>query len=233
MPTTNHYVGFVSDAHFLACARHVCGAYPTSDNEIDLVELRRNTIDPFKMVFDIINSGSTVDRWIRGEVIRQNDKTLNNTIGEFHQKLLGGVDGWVNLGTGDETGVDLRKEDNTVFMELKNKFNTVNSGSLEKVRDKLEAAVERYPRAKAYWAYILERDGSSGERVWLYRRRSDERIRRIFGKKVYELVTGDPTALESVWNALPKAIGDILGTEVSITDSDRAKLVEFFNASLH
>ena len=194
MAKANKYVNFVSDEHFLACVRHVCEAYPASKKEIELEVLYRNTLDPFKMVFDIINTKSTVDAWIKGETIRQGDKTLNNRIGDFHQRLLGGANGWTNLGTGDESKVDLKKSNNSIFIELKNKFNTVNADSLAQVK-------------------------------------SDARIRKISGKKVYELVTGDPYALEAVWKALPKAMAD-LGVEFKVSNPEKARLVEFFKMSL-
>ena len=232
MPLANRYVQFVSDDHFLACVRRVCEAYPKASKRVDLEKLQRNTIDPFKMVFDILNSNSNVDDWVNGEAIRQNDKTLNNRIGEFHQKLLGGVEGWADLGTGDESKVDLKKIDNSIFIELNNKFNTVNSDSLDKVRDKLEEAIGKYPKAKGYWAYILDKKGASYDVVWEYKGKTDPRIRKISGKKVYELVTGNPKALETVWLALPKSISDILGVDIKITDSDKTKLVDFFRVSV-
>ena len=70
--------------------------------------LRKNGIDIFKMLFDVVNSNISVDDWVKNEVIRQSDKSINNKVGEFHQKLLGGVKGWVDLGIGDDSKVDLK-----------------------------------------------------------------------------------------------------------------------------
>jgi hypothetical protein len=185
------------------------------------------------MVFDILNGGTTISAWIKGEEIRQKDKTINNRIGEFHQMLLGGVDGWVNLGTGDETKVDLRKGDNTIFIELKNKFNTPNSDSLSKVREKLKSLLQAYPNSRAYWAYILDKNGESYDVIWKYgNEEPDERLRKISGKKVYELITGDPKALEAVWKALPKAISKVIKKGIKIPDSEKIKLLGLFKASI-
>ena len=162
----NKYVDFVSDEHFLRCVKWVCDAYPDKSSDVNMEMLQRNALDPFKMVFDIVNGKTEVETWVKNEAIRQFDKTINNRIGEFHQKLLGGVNGWTNLGTGDESKVDLKRKDNSIFMELKNKFNTVNADSLQSVRQKLERCVIKNPKAMAYWAYIVERDGSSGESPW-------------------------------------------------------------------
>lgn len=227
----NKYVRFVSDEHFLNCVKWVCDSYPEKSDEVDMEKLQKNIVDPFKMIFDIINGKICVDDWIKNEVIRQSDKTINNRIGDFHQKLLGGVTGWTDLGVGDESKVDLMKNDKSVFMELKNKFNTTNSDSLSKVRDKLSLAVTTNPRATAYWAYIIEKDGSSGESDWNYLGDNNLHIKKIWGANVYEKVTGNRSALEETWKALPKAISDVIGKEHKIGSGDMKKLVDFFQSA--
>ncbi len=225
----NKYVTFVSDQHFLACVRYVCEGYPKECKSFEIEQLQRNALDPFKMLFDIANQKIVLDAWISNEKVRQADKTLNNRIGEFHQKLLGGVNGWTDLGTGDKTKVDLKRLDNSVFIELKNKFNTVNYDSKSKVREKLEKMARTYPNATVYWAYILDRRGSSTDQVWVCNNKRNPRIRCITGKKVYALVTGKPNALDEVWQALPRAIEDVLQQDIAISEVDRKKLTDFFN----
>ena len=183
------------------------------------------------MVFDIVNSKICVDDWIKNEVIRQSDKTINNRIGDFHQKLLGGVEGWSDLGTGDESKVDLMKNDKTIFIELKNKFNTVNSDSLSKVRDKLKTAVIKNKDAVAYWAYIIEKDGSSGESDWNYLGENLPNVKKIWGANVYEKVTQDVKSLEKTWKVLPLAIAETCGKKHKIDKNDMKKLIEFFKSA--
>lgn len=226
--TPNKYVDFVSDKDFLECVRWVCDSYPKKSSKIDMESLQRNVIDSFKMVFDVFGGEINVDDWLQNEMIRQNDKTINNKIGEFHQKLLGKVNGWKNLGTGDESKVDLMKNDKTIFVELKNKYNTMNSDATDKCRDKLEKAIKDNPKSTAYWAFIVSKDGDSGEETWVYGGRREPRIKKIWGKKVYELVTGDPGSLEKTWKALPQAIKDLTRSTFSISRDEQKKLEEFF-----
>ena len=216
----NRYVDFVSDKDFLECVKWVCDAYPADPTKVDMEELQRNTLDPFKMVFDLSNSSSSVKEWIKTENIRQQDKTINNKIGEFHQKLLGKVDGWQDLGTGDDSRVDLRKEDNTIFIELKNKFNTMNADATKECRNKLELAIRKHPKATAYWAYIISLNGSSGESTWTFAKDDNPRIRKIWGARVYKLVTGDANALEKTWHALPKAVHDLTRRDIHFSTSE-------------
>lgn len=226
----NKYVDFVSDKDFLECVKKVVDSYQTFDdttNSTAILKESKNTIDEFKTVFDVCVNKIGFDEWSKLELTRQQDKTINNKIGEFHQELLGKVDGWVDLGVGDETEIDLKKEDNSVFIELKNKYNTMNSSSEKTCRDKLEKVIEKYPNARAYWAYVINKDYKSEDRTWRYKKREDERIRRISGDKLYEMITGDPDALEKTFNAIPKAIVEIKGEKYELENEDKETLNEY------
>lgn len=227
----NKYVGFVSDGHFLKCVKHVCEGYFEAREEVKIEVLKDNGLDPFKTVFDIANRGIDFDTWLKIEEGRQLDKTLNNRIGEFHQMLLGGVNGWKDLGVGDESKLDIIKEDNTIAMEVKNKFNTVNADSLSKVRDKIKQFVQKNPNSKAYWSYIIEKDNSSGEKVWVYKGDKNPKLMKAWGSKVYEIVTGDSKALEKTWKSLPLAIQDLVGKKIA--EKDMKKLISSFSSALN
>lgn len=220
----NKYVDFVSDEDFLKCVKKVIDTYimyNESRHHLDVLKKSKNTVDEFKTIFDVCVGKITIEDWTKFELIRQYDKAINNKVGEFHQELLGKVDGWVDLGVGDETKLDLKKEDNSIFIELKNKYNTMNSSSTDKCREKLEKILEDYPNATAYWGYVVNKNYKSEDRVWVYHGRKDERIRRISGDKVYKLITGDDDALEKTFNAIPKAIVDILGKDYELSSIDK------------
>ncbi len=229
LKSKNKYVDFVSDEHFLECVAHVCKGYFETRNDLTIEDLKDNGLDPFKTLFDIINKKISFEEWLKTEEGRQYDKTLNNRIGEFHQKLLGGVKGWKDLGTGDESKLDLVKKDMSIGIELKNKFNTVNADSLNKVRDKIEEFVRINTGSRGYWAYIIEKDNSSGESIWNKKDRAEnKRVRKIWGYKVYELVTKDKRALNKTWKALPKAINDYFNGKARIRDEDMKRLSDLF-----
>jgi len=225
---TNQYVDFVSDEHFLKCVKWVCGAYLDPSLKLNKTWLQRNGVDPFKMVFDMVVRNRNFESLMEQEKSRQYDKKSGGRIGDFHQKLLGGVKGWVDLGVGDESKVDLKKEDNSIFIELKNKHNTVNSDSLNSVRQKLEKITKDFPNSIAYWAYVIEKNGTSGESEWIYLGDNNPKLKKIWGSKLYELITGKPDALEKTWIALPIAIKDILKDSKTISSSDMKELQIWF-----
>ena len=220
----------MSDEDFLECVKHVIDFYLSDEYQeepMTVLKESKNGIDAIKTIFDITVKQIGFDGWANKEMERQQDKTINNKIGEFHQELLGKVEGWVDLGVGDETEIDLKKEDNTVFIELKNKHNTMNSSSTKTCREKLENVIEQYPDATAYWAYIISRKYRSENRVWKYQGREDEKIRRISGDLLYEMITGDSNALEKVYEAIPKAIVDLLGEDYKLLPYDEKLMKEF------
>ena len=221
----NKYVDFVSDEHFIKCIKHVCDAYDS-----DPKASWNNGRDPFKLIFDIMNNSSNFSDWENREAMRQADKTINNRIGEFHQKLLGGVDGWTDLGTGDETKLDLKKNDNTIFLELKNKFNTVNSDSSKAVWEKLEKNLESYPASTNYLAFLIEKNGTSGEKIWKYKTKSISNIKKIWGSKVYALVTNNDDALKKTWDAIPIGINEIVEKKSDLSEDYDLLLDHFQNA---
>lgn len=129
---------------------------------------------------------------------------------EFHQRLLGGVDGWVDLGIGND--VDLMKADKTVYLEIKNKFNTCSSDALKGVRGKLEDITRGNHEAVGYWAFIISKYSErSGNEIWIKKGFNRiEAVRKIWGEEVYALVTGEQDALEQVYNSLPTVINDVV-----------------------
>jgi len=185
----NKYLDFISDRDLLECVQWVCDAYPENASEIDMERLHKNTLDPFKLFFDIFNRGDNVEDWLKVENARQIDKKVNNKIGEFHQKLLGKIAGWEDLGIGDLTGLDIKKSDNSIFIELKNKENTVNSSSMAKLFDKLDNGLKKYPNATFYWGFVYSKKGDSGEKVWKYLGKENPKIKLVWGKKLYQFLS--------------------------------------------
>ena len=226
------YVSFVTNRDFEKAVRHVLAASDSAKDfqssvkeavakeDIFACGLFNNSVDPFKMKFNI--SMSSQKEWLKNEIKRQIDKTFEQKIGEFHQILLGSVQGWRDLGIGDKTKVDLFHEDKEISIELKNKFNTCNSSSLAQVREKLEAIVNASETASAYWAFIIPNTKKKwGTKVWVKKGcRTNERLFKCWGRDVYKLVTDNAGALDETYEALPKAIKKINGDKGAPTSDD-------------
>jgi hypothetical protein len=223
----NKYVDFVPDAHFEKCVKHVVDRY-NEEIILDDNELQKNGIDTIKMTFDMLCEGNNFKKWKIKESVRQKDKTVNNAIGEFHQMLLGGVKGWTDLEQGDPTKLDLKKNDDSIFMELKNKNNTVNSDSNAKVREKLLVQIKKHD-AIGYFAYFSATNGKSEELDWNSGNLENHKnLKRLSGTKVYEIVTGKPDALEQVWKALPLVLKNLYNIENPLSTDEKLEFKKWF-----
>ena len=53
-----------------------------------MLEFNKNIIDPIKMIFDKTVYQSTWEEIVSNEIFRQRDKSNNNDIGYFHQRIF-------------------------------------------------------------------------------------------------------------------------------------------------
>jgi len=203
-------------------------------------DFHKNVIDPFAALFESAISNISHDNWKNAEMVRQCQKTLTNHIGELHQKILGNVAGWEDLGTGGM--VDLVSSEKKIIAEIKNKHNTVTGGKLADQYNALERLVA--PKAstyKDYTAYFVNVIPQKPARFNKPFRPSDkdkgmklqenQQIRIIDGASFYSLVTGREHALAEFYAALPAIIEDVFRNDLSqagFTVQDKAQFHAYF-----
>lgn len=225
----NKYVDFISDEHFIQCIGNLHGAYQRAKANITKKKFYSNKIDSIKLTFDARFNNIDEENIIESEILRQIDKSINNSIGTFHEQILGGVDGFE---IGNLSGFDIKAEDNTVFADIKNKHNTMNSSSAESLFQKLARYADTYKESKCYWVQILAK--SSFNQNWIGdingKEYSHSRVYRISGDQFYALVTTKETAFFDLYKALPQAISDYLyALEKSKVKSENSALTEIRN----
>src|SRR5690606_25893140 len=108
----NTYVNFISDTHLLECIANLHGAYVRAKNNISKRSFYNNKVDTIKLTFDSKFNTIEEDDLIEAEILRQIDKSINNSIGTFHEEILGGVDGYER---GKLSGFDVKATDNSLF----------------------------------------------------------------------------------------------------------------------
>ena len=214
------YLTWITDDDLKACVRDVLtkGLAGISQAEKSFY---RNAIDPFSALFDAACQGITLEQWLNFERKRQAQKTLQNALGNFHQKLLSHVKGWGIPALGY---VDLVSEKSKVVAEVKNKHNTVKKSDLKAVYDELQAAVlhktSKYHGYTAYYVtvipsstkrFVKEFTPSDNETKTV--RQGNKQILEIDGYSFYALVTGKPDALKQLYQILPTVIKDVLAEQ--------------------
>lgn len=193
-------------------------------------EFTRNVIDPFAILFEMTGFGiETVEQWETTEKARKAQKTLSNAFGLFHQRVLGHVDSWHDLGTGQSA--DLLCSERKILAEVKNKYNTIKGSDKVKLYDDLYHLVmpiaSRYHGYTAYYVEIIPQPKRRLPQVYNQpftpsgrdtgtARSENPLIRRIDGKSFYHLVTGHQSALSELYQVLPQVIRDVSGESVQV-----------------
>ena len=205
----NKYVNFISDEHLLHCIANLHKAYLKAKNNITKKKFYSNKVDSIKLTFDAKFNNINEESLIQSEILRQIDKSINNSIGTFHEQILGGIQGFQ---VGNLSGFDIKAKDDSLFADIKNKHNTMNSSSAESLYQKLKVYADTYKKANCYWVQILAK--GSFNKPWIGeingKEYSHSRVFKISGDQFYALLSGQQDALIKLYIALPKAIKDYL-----------------------
>lgn len=204
----------------------VVKTYKAKEEEADLFS---NTLDCFSCTIDALIQGITIEAWMEQEKARQSQKTLQNAIGDFHQKVLGTLDGVVDLQTGGI--IDLEAKEKKIVAEVKNKWNTTKGNHKPNIYDDLEKVLRNYASDfVAYYVEILPKNGKRynlpfcpSDNTTKVKRPTNERIRVIDGYSFYALMTGDEHALRKLYLKLPVIVCEILNEEFHL-NRDYSKL---------
>ena len=202
----NYNLGFISDASIY---KHVKETVLLYKNFIDLKEFNSNLIDPIKLTFDAKVYGKTFEEIIESECVRQIDKANTNYIGYFHQNLFN------YAGNGWRVPVkvfDVVNDERKIYVEMKNKHNTMNSSSAQATYMKMQNQLLKDPQSTCMLVEAIAK--KSQNIVWeaklngvQYRH---EQIRRVSMDKFYEIVFGDRNAFLKLCKALPIILDDVI-----------------------
>ena len=199
-------LGFIADVDIYNHVRNTVLRYSAN---IDLKEFNKNIIDPIKLTFDAKIYGRTMEEVITSECLRQMDKSNNNHIGYFHQNLFRYAgNGW----TVPTEGFDVVNEVLHIFVEMKNKHNTMNSAASQKTYMKMQNKIVRDSQATCMLVEVIAT--KSQNKTWIVtvdkEQFNNDHIRRVSIDKFYEIVFGDAKAFAKLCRALPLILDDVL-----------------------
>ena len=199
-------LGFISDHDIFQHVKHTVLKYRF---QISLADFNSNLIDPIKLTFDAKVYKKDIKDVIESEVIRQLDKSNTNHIGYFHQNIFKYIgEGWI---VPDE-GYDIIHPAKKVYVEMKNKHNTMNSSSSQKTYMRMQHTLLQDASATCLLVEVIAANSQNIPwRASLDKQSmSDERIRRVSIDKFYEMVTGDALAFKKLCSILPSVIEDVV-----------------------
>lgn len=200
----SYNLGFISDEDIF---KHVIDTVSKYRFSIDLKTFNKNLIDPIKLTFDAQVYGKPMKVMVEHEVLRQIDKSNTNCIGDFHQSIFNyfGNDWEI-----PKSGYDLINKKKHIYVELKNKHNTMNSSSAQKTYMRMQNTILKDDEATCLLVEVIAKQSQNinwnmsldGCSV------SNKRIRRVSIDQFYEMVTGEKTAFKKLCEQLPSIITD-------------------------
>ena len=208
------YLKFISDDDLVPAVGQVVGVIKDAERDVDL-KFHKNVIDPFSALFDGVTHAITYEEWIKQEKTRQIQKTMQNAIGNFHQKILGAIPGWVDLGIGG--GLDVLSREKKIIAEVKNKYNTTKGNHLMELYDAIKSKLDtkEYAGYTGYYVEIISKGGKRYNKPYTpsdnktkNRRPVNPKIRVIDGVSFYALATGRNYALRELFEVLPTILID-------------------------
>lgn len=217
-------LSFISEKDFTNHVKDTIDKYGEKLESFDIVRFNKNIVDPIKMIFDKTVYQTSWDEIVGNEIFRQRDKSNNNDIGYFHQRIFqyinnchvpdnGTEGGWDVIFQVPE-GITLPEGDivHTVYVEMKNKHNTMNSAAAGKTYIKMQSQllddddcacflVEAIAKKSQNIKWSTTVDGKSV---------SHKKIRRVSLNQFYALVTGQEDAFYKMCMVLPKVIEKVV-----------------------
>ncbi len=214
------YLSWIDDEALINAVMKVYRSVNDAFESTSLKYLERNVIDPFSLIFETALTDTSMQEWLKIEAQRQAQKKLSNTVGEFHQNILGSCEGWENLGVGHDTGVDLKSSDGLIFAEIKNKYNTIKGSSKIDSLQYLIRIANANKKSTIYMVWIIMDKADYTEAQWIVSEVSHPRVKLISGESFYAFVTGVPNALYQLHAVLPQVIKKIIDEHGAIKSTD-------------
>ena len=208
----NKYVDFISDEHFLSCVANLHKAYLKAKNNITKKNFYSNKVDTIKLTFDAKFNDIDEETLIQAEVLRQIDKSINNSIGTFHEQILGGIEGFE---VGNLSGFDIKAIDDTLFAIFK--FNEIPKNIEDCIFEQLTKDARIFKKAKFYLVDFTI-DVNYFEK-WIVGNEeykvSHKNVFKISSNSFYDLLTNEANSYSMLQNKLEKAIADFLKLQLS------------------
>jgi len=202
-----HYnLGFISDEDLFSHVKETVEKYRFT---IDLKKFNKNLIDPIKLTFDSKIYGKSLEETIELEIIRQMDKSNTNHIGYFHQNIFKYIDSAWKV---PKQGFDLINEKEKIYIEMKNKHNTMNSSSAQKTYIAMQNKILKGADITCMLVEVIAKQ--SQNIPWKISINAEQyvhdNIRRVSIDKFYEIVTGEKDAFKLLCEVLPLVLDDVL-----------------------
>ena len=211
---------FISEENFKKHVQATILKYGEKLESFDLKRFNSNLVDPIKLIFDKSVYKTSWEEIVNSEIFRQRDKSNNNDIGYFHQNIFSYFDGCEVPQEGwdviyrNPDGIVMPDGDvvHTLYVEMKNKHNTMNSASSAKTYIKAQNQLLADDDCVCYLVEAIAKHSQDikwsasvdGKKV------QHRRIRRISMDRFYAMITGEEDAFYKMCLVLPEVIEKVI-----------------------
>ena len=219
-------ISFISDENLKKHIAETIKSYGENLQSWNIEKFNANIIDPIKLLFDKNIYGSSWEEIIKSEIFRQRDKSNNNSIGYFHQKIFQYIEGCTVPKSGWDVifqkagGIEIENcgKVGKIFVEMKNKHNTMNSAASAKTYMKMQGQLLHDDDCACFLVEVIAK--KSQNIVWTVsvdgQRQQHKKIRRVSIDEFYKIVTGEENAFYQLCMILPKMIEEVISNSESL-----------------
>lgn len=239
-------IQFISEENFKNHVSSTIEKYGKKLESYDIKKFNKNIIDHIKLIFDKTVYRSSWHEIISNEIFRQRDKSNNNDIGYFHQRIFqyiknchvpdNGKEGGWDVIYENKDGIQLPDGDivHRIYVEMKNKHNTMNSASSSKTYIKMQNQLLNDDDCACFLVEAIAQKSQNikWETTVDQNKVSHKRIRRVSIDNFYALVTGEDDAFYQICMVLPETIENVVNNNSNIEIPNDTVLTELKNISL-
>lgn len=221
-------LSYISKEDFTKHVAATIEKYGEKLESYDIKKFNKNIVDPIKLIFDKTVYQTSWKEMVGNEIFRQRDKSNNNDIGYFHQRIFqymenchvpdNGKEGGWDVIYQNKNGISLPDGDvvHTIYVEMKNKHNTMNSASAGKTYIKMQSQLLDDDDCACFLVEAIAQKSQNikWETTVDQKKVSHRRIRRVSLDQFYALVAGQEDAFYQMCMVLPQVISDV------VTNSD-------------
>ena len=215
---------FISKENFYKHIQDTIEKYGEKLESYDLKKFNKNIIDPIKLIFDKTVYSSSWTEIINSEIFRQRDKSNNNDIGYFHQRIFQYIKNCKVPENGEDGGWDVIYENkdgitlpegtivHKIYVEMKNKHNTMNSSSASKTFIKMQNQLLNDDDCACFLVEAIAQHSQNikWETTVDKQKVSHKLIRRVSMDQFWSLVTGEEDAFYKICMLLPEVIKEVI-----------------------
>lgn len=222
----NWNLSFISEDDFTNHVKATIDKYGDKLESFDLKRFNKNIVDPVKLIFDKTVYNFSWEEIVKNEIFRQRDKSNNNDIGYFHQRIFNFIANCHVPDNGKEGGWDVIYENpngialpdgsivHKVYVEMKNKHNTMNSAAAGKTFIKMQNQLLNDDDCACFLVEAIAQRSQNikWETTVDKRKVSHKLIRRVSMDQFYALVTGQDDAFFQMCMVLPTVIQKVVNS---------------------